>query len=185
MTRLLLKAWNAPGLILLAIIGIAIQGSLFQTDILRFFKPDVILFLVIWVSLKRDFTEGGILTLILASIAEVHSSVPEGTFLICYMTLYLLIRLCNRLLIVWSLLPMTLAATFIFKVELLLILKFVDASDIFWSNVLTFIPPALVIQGLLSRWVYRSLSIYDRITFKDPAAVQAMESGFSPEEEGL
>ena len=185
MTRILLRAWNAPGLILLAAILIAIETALFPANVLRFFQPDALVFLVIWCALKRDFTEGGILTLVFADIAEIHSGVPQGLFLIVYMTIYLLIRFFNRVLIIWSYFPLTLAITIGSKVLIWSVLRMLDVGDVLWKHMILFLFPSLFIQGLLAHWIYRWLAIYDRLTYKDMAAVQAMESGMLPEEEGL
>src|SRR4051812_35076628 len=100
MTRLLLRAFNGPALILLALIGISIQTSFFSFWILPYIRPDVVLLMVIWCALRRDFAEGGILTLIISNISEIHSAAPSGLFMISYMIVYLAVRLSARLFVI-------------------------------------------------------------------------------------
>ena len=64
MTRLLLRSLNSPALVLLALLGIAIQTSLFSFWPLSYVQPDIVLLLVIWCALRRQFFEGGVITLI-------------------------------------------------------------------------------------------------------------------------
>jgi cell shape-determining protein MreD len=184
-TRILLRAWNAPGLVLFAAIAVAVETSLFPGNSLRFFQPDLLIFLVIWCSLKRDFTEGGLLVLIFANIAELHSSAPQGLYLLVYMLLYLLIRFFNKVLIIWSLFPLTLGVTAGSKLLIWIVLRSLDVGDGLWKHMALFLFPSLFVQGLLSHTLYRWLRIYDRATYKDLSAIQAAESGLQPDEEGL
>ena len=55
MTRMLLRLLNAPAFVLLFLIGMAIQTSLFASYPLNYFQPDVILIATIWVALRRGF----------------------------------------------------------------------------------------------------------------------------------
>ena len=48
MTRILLRFFNAPGLILLTLLGMAVQTSLFSFWPLTYLQPDVVLLVVIW-----------------------------------------------------------------------------------------------------------------------------------------
>lgn len=185
MTRLLLKAINGPGLLLIAVISVALQSTLFQTDTLRLFQPDLILFIVIWCALKRDILEGGVIVLILSNLGELHSTSPQGVPMVAYTSVYLLIRLFDRLLVVSSILPLTLGAFLFIKLEQGIILKLMDAGDSIWRHILWFAIPGCLIQGTLSRGAYRFLTWYDRITLKDPLALQALDSGFQLDDEGL
>src|ERR1700744_1495671 len=92
MNRLLLRFLNSPALVILTAIAIAIQTSLFATWPIRFFEPDVVLLVVMWCSLRREFVEGGVLTRIIAEIAELHSAAPQGILLVSYMAVYLIFR---------------------------------------------------------------------------------------------
>ena len=72
MTRLILRALNAPLLLLLVTLGVAALSSLFTEYPLIYLQPNLVLIAVIWCALRRPFIEGGILTLIIAENAEIH-----------------------------------------------------------------------------------------------------------------
>ena len=185
MNRIILSALNGPGLVVLALLGVALQSSIFTLEWLTPLQPDLLIFLVIWCALKRNFTEGGVLTLIFGHLAEIQSSAPRGLFLLLYMSLYLLIRLSDRLMMIWRLLPLTMAATAFFKIEMLIAVRILDIGDHYWRHIFLYLLPSVGINALLAKPAYRSLARYDIFTFKDKVAIQAIESGLQPEDEGL
>src|SRR4051812_18359453 len=118
MIRIVLRLLNSPALLLLSLVGVAIQTSLFASSPLNYIQPDILLILIVWCALKRDFTEGGVLTLILGNIAEIHSSSPQGVMLVSYMAIYLLVRLSSKLLVlpnISSLVLVTISVTVAWK----------------------------------------------------------------------
>lgn len=171
MTRILLKTLNAPALIFLVILGIAVQTSLFASYPLLYLQPDVVLLVVIWISLKRPLTEGGMITLILASFAEIHSSAPQGLFLICYMSIYLLMRAVSKILVISnlaSLVILTLIASIFFKSMHLMILYLMNLAVHQWKHTLILLFPGAAMEGIVSIWIYRALDYFDWITYKNP-----------------
>src|SRR5262245_36686835 len=100
MTRILLRYLNFPALVLLVILGVAIQTSLFASYPFLYLQPDFVLLAVMWCALHRGFSEGGALTLIFAEIAEAHSAAPQGIFLASYMAIYLLVRFAARFVVI-------------------------------------------------------------------------------------
>jgi hypothetical protein len=173
MTRLFLRALNAPALVILAALGVALQTSLFATWPLQYLEPDLVLLVVVWCGLHRDFTEGGILTLIIAELAELHSAAPQGHFLILYMSIYLLIRGASRILVlpgVSSLVLLTIAVSLYFKFASLLLLKALGSPAIPWKKTLLLALPTATIEGLAGGWVFKWLEHFDIVTFKDPRA---------------
>lgn len=173
MTRILLRFFNFPGLILLTLLGVAVQTSLFSFWPLSYLMPDIVLIVVVWMALKRSFAEGGILTLIVADFAEMHSAAPQGLFLITYMTVFLGVRGLARLIVIpnlQSLILATLFASLVWKLESLGVLYLLGAGSNQWRHTLLYLFPGAVIEGLLSIWVYRGLDAYDRATFKTAAS---------------
>lgn len=188
MNRILLSWLNAPLFVLLALIGVGLQTSLFSTYPLMYLQPDLVLLAVVWCGLKRGFIEGGILTLILSNIAEVHSSAPQGLLLMSYMGIYLLIRLTAKLFVIPNfnaMIMLTLAASVIWKLENLLALHFLALAGQQWRHTLVFLMPGAVIEGVVALWVFRALDRFDWITFKNPRAHQAVQDELSLEGEGL
>lgn len=188
MTRLILRLLNAPFLILLVAIGIALQSSLFCTWPLIYLQPDVILPVVVWCALKRGFDEGGIITLIIANMGEIHSAVPSGIFLMSYMIVYLLVRAASRFFVIQSLISfavVTLISCAGWKLigQLILYLLGVSASQ--WKHTFTFLLPGAGIEGVFSMWVFQWLDKFDRATFKNLRAEQAMEDELQLNNEGF
>ena len=188
MTRLFLRAWNAPGLVLLMMIGIALQSALFSYYPFVYLQPDIIIMAVIWCALKRDFTDGGILVLIFSQIAEIHSGAPQGIYMVGYILIYLLIRLSSKYFILQSLsalIGLTLAASIFWKLSNLGILHLLGLSANKWRHTLTLLLPGAVMNGILAIWVFRLLERYDWVTYKDPRARQALDDELLLDEEGL
>jgi hypothetical protein len=178
MTRLLLRSLNGPALILLVLIGIAIQTSFFSFWILPYLQPDIVLLIVIWCALRRDFTEGGILTLIIADISEIHSAAPAGLFLISYMLVYLLVRLAARLFVIpdlSSFLLVTLLATALEKITNLSLLALLGAQGNQVRHTLIYLFPVAIVNAVLGRWLYRWIEKFDWVTYKNVQADRALE----------
>ncbi len=169
MRRIILRLLNAPGLVLLAAIAVALQTSLFAWKPISYFQPDFILLFVIWCGLKRDFFEGGVLTLIIADITEIHSSSPQGLFLISYMAVFLLVRLASKVLVIPGLsswITLTLSLSVICRLVGLGIILALGASRNQWHQTLLTIFPGAVVAGLCGTFFYKWLEKYDALTFK-------------------
>ena len=69
MKRLIWRLLNAPLLFMIVGFGVALATSIFNSYPLHYFQPDLIFLVVIWCSLRRTFTEGGVLTLLFALLA--------------------------------------------------------------------------------------------------------------------
>ena len=100
MNKMFLRFINFPGLLVLTLMGIGIQTSLFSFWPLNYLQPDIVLFIVVWAALRRNFWEGGWITLFVADFAELHSAAPQGMFMITYMLVFLLVRGLSRLVVI-------------------------------------------------------------------------------------
>ncbi|MDR3606485.1 MAG: hypothetical protein P4M08_03790 [Oligoflexia bacterium] len=170
MIRLLLRTSNAPALLLIAMIGVAIQSSFFSFWILNYFQPDVLLLLVIWFALRRPFVEGGVLTLIVAEIAETHTAAPSGLFMICYMATFLSLRGAARLLVIpdiASLMLLTLFTSVFAKVIDMGVFRLLGGSRAQVQHMIVFIFPTALVNAMLGKWLYRWLEKLDWATFKN------------------
>ena len=184
MTKTLLKLLNLPGLLLLALLGIGIQTSLFQFWPFQYFQPDFLLIIVIWVALRRSFWEGGWITLLIADFAELHSAVPQGTFLISYMGIYLAVRSFSRMAVLpnlYSLVSLTLFASMLWKLGNLGILQSLGVSNSSWKHTVLLLFPGAVIEGLTAIWTYRLLDRYDTLTHRAPKREQNITAGLEEE----
>jgi hypothetical protein len=178
MTRLLLRAFNGPALVLLTLIGIALQTSLFSFWILPYFQPDIVILMVVWCALRRDFFEGGVLTLIVSDIAEVHSAAPAGLFMISYMLVYLVVRLGARVFVIpdlSSFLLVTLLATTLEKITNISLLTMLGSPFSQVQHTILFLFPVAIMNAILGHWIYRWVEKFDWITHKNVQADRALE----------
>lgn len=188
MNPLLLRYSNTPLLLTMAIVGIGIQTSFFSFYPLNYLQPDILLLLVIWMAFKRPLIEGGVLILVFSEIAEVHSSGTRGIFYVGYMSIFLLIRFLNRLLIFQnfqSLIGVTLFSSILWKIISLLLLYFLSYGDNQWRHTLALLLPGALMQGILGIWVFRGLERFDWVTLKDPRARDALREDTILTEEGF
>jgi hypothetical protein len=188
MTRIILRALNGPMLILMITIGIALQSSLFTSWPLVYLQPDVVLLAVVWCALRRGLVEGGIITLIAANISEIHSSAPQGLFLICYMAIFLLVRGSSRLIVIPSLssyATVTLFSSIGWKFIELSVLYLLGVSTNQWRHTLTLLLLSAAVEGTLSLWIFRWLDRFDWVTFKNARAEHAMDEELQLDGEGF
>jgi rod shape-determining protein MreD len=179
---MILRALNPLILLILTAIGVAIQTSIFTSAwSLHFLEPDVILVVVIWCALNRGFVEGGILTLILGEIAEIHSAAVAGIFMVTYMLIYLMLRGASRLFVIpdlYSVVIVTLGATIFQKTASMILLQLLGASPLLWKHTLLLLLPNAAVEGFLGYWLYRWLERFDLATFKSQQAERRFEEDY-------
>jgi len=188
MIKLGLAYLNTPLILLLGLLGIGIQTSLFTTYPFNFLQPDVLLILVLWLALRRTFYEGGILTLLLAGAAESHSSAPHGVMLVAYMLVFLMTFGIRRVFVLpdlTTLVFVALGATLVWKTSTLVTLAFLGLGAQQWRHTAMYFFPGAVIEGVLALWLARGLERFDWVTYKNPKARQLLEDELLLEGEGL
>ncbi|MBI2711380.1 MAG: hypothetical protein HYX41_00760 [Bdellovibrio sp.] len=188
MTRLLLRALNAPILILFVLIGVALQSSLFSSWPLSYFQPDVVLLVVIWCALRRGFGEGGVLTLVVGEIAELHTAAPQGLFLITYMGIYLCVRFASRFVVIpslFSLAMITLFSSVAWKLFILIVLSLLGTGSNQLRHTFTFLFLGAAVEGIFSLWFFKVLDRFDWLTFKNHRAHQVLEDELQLDSEGF
>jgi len=188
LNQLVLKWLNPVLLVLFVLIASAIQTSLFNSYPLLYLQPDCILLAVMWVSLKRPFTEGGILTLIFANIAEVHSSATQGVLLLTYMLIFLILKALDRYLLLrqlTSLVSLTLFVSIAWKLLSLGLLLLLGVASNQWRHTFTLLLPGAVMEGVVSIWVFRWLEKFDIVTQRDARSQRSLGDELHLEEEGL
>jgi hypothetical protein len=173
MSRMMLRFLNAPTLILLTAIAVAIQTSLFAAWPLRLFEPDIVLLIVLWCSMNRDFTEGGIITLIVAEIAELHSAAPQGVLLITYMLVYLTFRGASKIFVLATddgMVRVSAWSSILWRVILGIVLYLLAPNRSSWHHLILFMVPAALIQAGVGLWVFKWLEKFDIATFKNTSS---------------
>lgn len=173
MTSLLLRTLNPLFIFLIGVVAVGVQTSLFKPWPLNYLQPDILLLFVLWMALRRGFTEGGLLTLVLANLAEIHSGAPRGTWLVAYMAIYLAVRGTVRWFVfpnLPSLVPLVVAAALASKaIALGTLVVFTGGAGgaTGWRGQVLYSLVNVPIQGLLSLWVFRWLERFDTLTFKN------------------
>jgi cell shape-determining protein MreD len=188
MTRIILRALNGPILVIFIIVAVAVQSSLFSSWPLLYLQPDFVLLAVVWCAFRRNFGEGGVITLIIANISEIHSAAPQGLYLISYMVVYLMMRTASRFFVIPTLFSyaiLTLLSSVIWKLVGLLVLYLLGASANQWRHTFTFLLIGSAIEAIISVWVYRWLEKFDWITFKHARAEHAVEEELQLDSEGF
>ena len=184
MTKTLVKLFNLPGLLLMALAAIGVQTSFFHLGVIHYLQPDFVLIFIIWAALRRSFWEGGWITLILSDFAELHSAAPQGTFMATYMTIFLGIRWFSRMSVIpnlYSLVTVTLFTSMIWKLLHLGLLYTLGAPTATWKHTLLYLFPGAFAEGLLGMGLYRWLDFYDSVTFKSPRRENPLNLGIEDE----
>jgi cell shape-determining protein MreD len=170
MNRLILRNLNLPILILLTAIAIALQTSLFASWPLRYFQPDFVLLVVIWCALHRKLWVGGLITLLIGEAAELHSSVPQGVFLVSYMAVYLLVRAADKLFQLPtenSMVKLTLFCSTMWRGCVMLTMVLLSGHRNAVKQMFVQVVPGAVMAAVFGIWVYRALARFDVLTFID------------------
>ena len=177
----LLKALNVPGLFLIALISLALQATLFSNKTIAFFQPDMMVFLVLWVAMKREFGEGGVLTLVFGYIVELKSAAPRGLFLTNYMFLFLITRFLYKNFQVVNrraLVLIGIAAAVFSQLDILFILYLLNKADNQWFHTLQLLAPTAIVHGALIPFVFKALYKFDFITLKKPRGRTPLRARF-------
>lgn len=187
MTRPLLRALNSPILLIIMMIAVALQSSLFASGWVRHFQPDFVLILVVWLGLRRGFAEGGIMTLLLANLNEIHTAAPQGLFLIGYMLVYFAVRIITRLFVIPHLFSYSLLAggcAIFFRVVCMIVLYLLGSLSFHWRYGLSSIVLTAIAQTAFSTWIFRWLDRFDWLTYKNSKAARIMDEELQLEGEG-
>ena len=181
-----LKALNIPGLIVIALLLLTLQSTLFNHPTLKFFQPDAVLFMVLWVGIKRTFVEGGILTLIFGYYVEILSGAPQGLFLANYMMLFLGMRFMNQnfqILNRRTIVLLGMGASLVSRINILFILFLINKADNQWFHTIQLLAPTAIIHALIAVPIFRLFYRFDDWTLKNPESEHRFENEYHLDEE--
>lgn len=182
----ILKAINAPVMVLLSLLLLTLQSTLFMHPWLRFFQPDLVLFLVLWVAIKRDFVEGGLLVLAFGYCVELFSGAPRGMFLLVFTLIFFATRMLNQNFQILSrqgILYLGVGASLVSKVLVLAVMAWVEKGENKWFHTLQMLAPTAIVHGALVGLFFRFFYRVDDFTLKNPDAEHRYESEFYLDEE--
>ncbi len=182
----LLKLSNFPGILIIALLALTIQSTLFNHPSIAFFQPDFLLFFTLWVAIRREFVEGGILTLLFGYLVEIHSAAPQGFFLCTYMAVYFIARFLYQQFQISSskvLVLVGISFSIIMRLLILFILYLLNRSENAWHHTLQLLAPTILSHAILIVITFRVLQRFDNWTLKNPDAERHHERNFHLDEE--
>ena len=182
----ILKFLNIPGILIIATLLMTIQSTFFTSYPLSFFQPDGVFLILIWISMKREFTEGGIMTLMLGYCMELHSASPRGMYLTNAMIIFLLTHFMYRNFQVKNRKTLVLiggSLSVLSRLNILFILFLLNKAENEWQYTLRLLMPTAIIHGALIPFVFQFLHKFDIWTLKNPNAEHQHEQDFYLDEE--
>ena len=182
----LLKLSNFPGILVIALLAMTLQSTLFNHPSIAFFQPDFLIFFTLWVSVRRSFIEGGILTLLFGYLVEIHSAAPQGFFLCVYMTIFLSARFLQQQFQISNkrmLVLVGIGFSIFMRLLVLFILYLLNKAGNLWQHTLQLLAPTILSHGLLVYFTFKLLQRFDNWTLKNPDAERHHERNFHLDEE--
>jgi rod shape-determining protein MreD len=182
----LLKLLNVPGLFLIASGMMVIQSTLFTSYPLTFLQPDGILLLTLWISMRRNFTEGGLLVLMLGYLIEIHSSAPRGMYMTHGIFIFLMTHFLSKnfhVLNKRSLILVGASMAVLSRLIILFILYLLNRADNEWRYSIQLILPSAIIHGALIPFAFQFFHRFDLWTLKNPKAEHRHEQDYYLDEE--
>jgi len=182
----LLKWLNAPGLVFISLILMTLQSTLFTQAPLSYLKPDSIVLILLWISMRRSFYEGGTLALVLGYCMELNSSAPRGLFLANAMFLFLIAHFLHRNFhILNKKVLMVVGGSFsaLSHGFTLLIMFILNKGENEWMNTIAILIPSAIVHALLAPTFFHYLHRFDFWTLKNPHAEHQHDQEFFLDEE--
>jgi len=182
----LLKLTNFPGMLVLALVALTIQSTLFNHPSIAFFQPDFLIFFTLWASIRRSFIEGGILTLCFGYLVELHSAAPQGFYLCVYMSIYLIARFLYQQFQISNSKVLALVGILFSsftRIMVLFILFLMNRTDNVLNHTLQLLAPTIFSHAILILIIFKWLLRFDNWTLKNPDAERHHERNFHLDEE--
>ena len=182
----LLKLSNFPGMLVIALFALTLQSTLFNYPSIAFFQPDLLIFFTLWAAVRRNFIEGGILTLLFGYLVEIYSAAPQGFYLCTYMTIYLLARFLYQQFQISNkkvLVLVGIGFSILLRLIVLFILYLLNRSENVWHHTLQLLAPTVLSHAILIFFTFRVLQRFDNWSLKNPDAERHHERNFHLDEE--
>lgn len=182
----ILKLLNGPGLLLIALGMMTLQSTFFNSYPIIFFQPDGVLLMLLWIGMRREFVEGGVLSLLLGYLSELHSAAPAGLFMVQAMTTFLIVHFFNyqfQVLNKRSLLLVGALSSVFSHLLILFVLFLLNKADNQWLSTLRLLAPSAIVHAFLIGPVFKFFHRFDHWTLKNPNAEHQHERDFYLDEE--
>ena len=173
MYRDILRRLNFLFYLILALIAIAIQSTIFSYFPLNLLQPDFLLILVVYFGFQRSILEGSFLTASAALFFELHSSNGKFFYLAIYLYVFLISKLLSKTLVTPdSVASMGIvAALALFKkigIAVLVTIYGRGVNGLFYYVLHTV--PYILVQALLTPVCFNWFRSIDLRTYKDEHA---------------
>lgn len=147
-----------------------IQSVLFHTRLLSWMHIDLILLLVVYLGMHRTPLVGGIMTIVISRMVEIHSGAPVGLLMVSYYGLFLSIIFVREFLLLqgsFSALMLSVIGGLIWKAIFAATAISIGIFDNLWIPYLQYFLPSILFVALLSSPVFRWMHYVDEITKRD------------------
>ncbi len=175
MQRTYLKYLNTVFFALLLLIAVSFQSTLFSYHPIEYFKPDLILLIVVYFGFRRTIIEGGIFAIIAGLILKNHSSAASHFAMTVYLYLFLISKILSRAVASPNFLSSMSMVAFLtlLKKTGFLILTWFEGSQplrVLFDNFLIYLIPGVLAQALLTPLFFGIFKELDHYTHKDELA---------------
>ncbi len=155
---------------LVIVVGLLIssfQSVLLKIPVFAWLELDLLLLVVVYLSLHRQFIETAALILILGRIAEIHSAAPVGILTICYLAVHIAILLTREMILVattFSTIILCVACGLVWKIMFLFFAQRYGFLDNAWKATLEYSLPYLLSLGVFARPMFEMMRQLDHIS---------------------
>lgn len=163
----LYRVLNFLLIILLCVFLSSLQSVALKLPALAWLELDLLLLVVIYISLHRQFLEGALLIAVIGRIAELHSGAPVGILTGCYLVVFLAILFTKELFLVatsFSSIIIAVAGGLVWKVAFLLLAQRYGIFGNVWRSSVEYLFPFLLSLGIFARPVFEVMRRLDHWT---------------------
>jgi hypothetical protein len=167
MIQELYRVLNFLVILFLGLFVSSFQSVLLKIPVFSWLELDLILLIIVYLSLHRQFFETAALVLLLGRIAEIHSSAPVGILTASYLAAHMAILLTREMVLVattFSSIILCVACGLIWKIMFLFLSQRYGIFDNAWKSSLEYSLPYLLSLGIFARPIFDLMRKIDHIT---------------------
>ncbi|MGE4232712.1 MAG: hypothetical protein AB7F43_05220 [Bacteriovoracia bacterium] len=173
MYRDVLQKLNFVIYLIIAIVACTLQSTIFTYSPLNFFQPDIGLILAVYLGMRRDFLEGGILVALVALILEIHSSVGRFFLMTLYVYIFVIAKLFSKTVIIsdlFSSIGITTSLLVLKRLGILVLLFWVGKAENGLKHFFIHLIPGIIVHAIIAPALFSWFQSIDLRTYKDSRA---------------
>lgn len=174
------KITQAVFILLLVIFLSAFQSVVLRLELLSWIHLDLILLVVIYLSLYRNFFTGLFTVILVGRIVEAHSGAPSGVLIASYLAVFLTILFTKEFFLIgtsFSSIILVITGGVVWKLAFLMVAMRYDIFKNNWKSSLAAGIPFLVSLVLCSRPVFITLRWAELKIHEQPEGDDVVEVG--------